>query len=343
MANAKRVVRNALLLTMSGAAPFVGWLAVGADGRLIAVEPGEPPSDLGAAEVIDAGGAFVAPGFVSAHSHLMTSGSRGLAMDLALYGWVDAMTRYTRHCDADDIYWCTLHGALDFLNNGITCAYDFTDTRLPLAMNAKGERLPVSPLKPLEYATAQIRAKVDAGLRFSTACRSTTKRATPRPCCSVSPTRRRTATGRRRRVLSRLRSHGGRAMVDQPRRRARRSGGDATVRRRQPAAFPGDRAGGRVPALEMDALRAGRRARAETDLRPFRAGDAGDDRRGRTLRLRDVVAADLERPPRLGVRRHPRLRRRRRPRRTRTSNTAAARSPRRSSAYASCGCATRDC
>ena len=166
MANVKRVVRNALLLTMSGAAPFAGWLAAGADGRLIAVEPGEPPSDLGGAEVIDAEGAFVAPGFISAHSHLMTSGSRGLAMDLALYGWVDAMTQYTRHCDADDIYWCTLHGALDFLNNGVTCAYDFTDTRLPLAMNEKGQRLPAGPMKPLDYATAQIRAKVDAGLRF---------------------------------------------------------------------------------------------------------------------------------------------------------------------------------
>jgi cytosine/adenosine deaminase-related metal-dependent hydrolase len=168
MASTAFLLRNATLLTVSEARPdpFPGWLAVGADGRLVAVEPGEPPGDLGAAETLDAEGAFVAPGFVSAHSHLFTSGSRGLAMDLALYGWVDGMTRYTRHATQDDIYWCVLHGALDFLNNGITTAYDFTDSRLPLAMDAMGRRLPAGPLKPLAHATAQIRAKLDAGLRF---------------------------------------------------------------------------------------------------------------------------------------------------------------------------------
>ena len=161
------IVRNALLLTVADARPepFPGWLAVDARGRLSAVEPGEPPGDLGA-EVVDAGGAFVAPGFISAHSHLFTSGSRGLGMDNALYGWVDAMTHYTRHADAADIYWCTFHGALDFLNNGITTAYDFSDSRLPLEMDARGQRIPAGPLKPFEHAAQQIRAKVDAGLRF---------------------------------------------------------------------------------------------------------------------------------------------------------------------------------
>jgi 5-methylthioadenosine/S-adenosylhomocysteine deaminase len=168
MAHTKLLLRNATLLTISPShpEPFTGWLAVGGDGRLTAVEAGEPPGDLGAAETIDAEGAFVAPGFVSAHSHLFTSGSRGLAMDLALYGWVDGMTRYTRHADEDDIYWCVLHGALDFLNNGVTTAYDFTDSRLPLEMDEMGRRFPAGPLKPFAHASAQIRAKVDAGLRF---------------------------------------------------------------------------------------------------------------------------------------------------------------------------------
>lgn len=162
------LVRNAVLITVAPSQPpaFAGWLAVDEAGRIAAVESGEPPGGLQATQTLDAGGAFVAPGFVSAHSHLFTSGSRGLGMDLALYGWVDAMTQYTRHSDADDIYWCTFHGALDFLNNGVTTAYDFTDSRLPLAMNERGERLPIGPLKPFAYAAAQIRAKVDAGLRF---------------------------------------------------------------------------------------------------------------------------------------------------------------------------------
>jgi cytosine/adenosine deaminase-related metal-dependent hydrolase len=168
MTEASLVIRNAVLLTVSGARPdpFQGWLAVDPSGRLMAVEPGEPPGAFDGAPVVDAGGAFVAPGFLSAHSHLFTSGSRGLGMDLALYGWVDAMTRYTRHANSEDIYWYALHGALDFIGNGITTAYDFTDSRLPLRMDARGQRVMAGPLKPFDHAGAQIRAKVDAGMRF---------------------------------------------------------------------------------------------------------------------------------------------------------------------------------
>jgi cytosine/adenosine deaminase-related metal-dependent hydrolase len=168
MPDHRLLIRNALLLTLAAAQaqPFRGWLLAGADGRLAAVEPGDPPGHLDAAEVVDAGGAFVAPGFISAHSHLFTSGSRGLGMDNALYGWGDAMMFCTRHAAAEDIYWCTLHGALDFLNNGITTAYDFSDSRLPAALDERGQRVIIGPLKPAAFAEAQIKAKVDAGLRF---------------------------------------------------------------------------------------------------------------------------------------------------------------------------------
>jgi cytosine/adenosine deaminase-related metal-dependent hydrolase len=168
MSNLKLIVRNALLLTLADAEPepFHGFLAVAADGRIAAIGPGDPPETLTAVQTIDARGAFVAPGFISAHSHLFTSGSRGLGTEHALYGWGDAMMFYTRHADAEDIYWCTLHGSLDFLSNGITTAYDFTDGRLPMALDERGQRIVIGPLKPAAFAEAQIRAKVDAGLRF---------------------------------------------------------------------------------------------------------------------------------------------------------------------------------
>jgi cytosine/adenosine deaminase-related metal-dependent hydrolase len=164
----KLIVHNALVITMAEgrAAPFRGWLAATADGKLSAVSAGDPPEGLAAERVVDAVGGFVAPGFISAHSHLFTSGSRGLGMDEALYGWGDAMSVYTRQADAEDIYWCTLHGALDFLSNGITTAYDFTDSRLPASVGKDGQRVVTGPLKPPAYAQAQIRGKVDAGLRF---------------------------------------------------------------------------------------------------------------------------------------------------------------------------------
>ncbi len=168
MGDAKLLVHDALLMTLDDGreTAFRGWLAVARDGTISAIAAGEAPRGVAADRIVDARGAFVTPGFISAHSHLFTSGSRGLGMDRSLYGWIEAMTAYTRHADAEDIYWCTLHGALDFVGNGITTAYDFTDTRLPLTLDARGQRVVAGPLKPAAYAEAQVRAKVDAGLRF---------------------------------------------------------------------------------------------------------------------------------------------------------------------------------
>jgi len=159
-------VKGARLLTMAPTSPepFEGWLSVGDDGRIAALGPGEPPAPTG--EVLDVGGAFVAPGFVSAHSHIWTTGSRGMATDQSLYGWIEAMTRYTRRAAADDVYWLTLHGALDYLNNGVTTVYDFADSRLAFTAASAGQGRWGGSFKPPAWAEAQIRAKVDAGIRF---------------------------------------------------------------------------------------------------------------------------------------------------------------------------------
>jgi cytosine/adenosine deaminase-related metal-dependent hydrolase len=160
------LVHGATLLTVDPdrPAPFVGWFAVGADGRLTAVEEGTPTAEQLAAadEVLDATGTLVGPGFVSAHSHLFTSGSRGLGMDETLYGWIEAMLRYVMPATPEDMYWSTRHGAQDFLRNGITTAYDFTDGGLQFdkTIASFGDRIP-----SLARQEAQLRAKLDAGLR----------------------------------------------------------------------------------------------------------------------------------------------------------------------------------
>jgi len=165
------LVRNAVLLTLDPDRPdpFLGWFTVGDDGRLTAVEPGEPPAEVTAGlsgdELLDAGGALVGPGFVSAHSHLFTSGSRGLGMDQSLYGWIEAMTRYTAAGTTEDIYWTTRHGAQDFLRNGITTAYDFTDPGLHFDRESAGVARYATAVPDPQHLHAQARAKVDAGLR----------------------------------------------------------------------------------------------------------------------------------------------------------------------------------
>ncbi len=99
---AKLIVENALLITLAPGRDkaFRGWFSVDDLGRIERLEPGDVPAGIEAEDRLDVGGAFVAPGFISAHSHLSTSGSRGLGIDVPLYGWGQQMTQYTRHCDA---------------------------------------------------------------------------------------------------------------------------------------------------------------------------------------------------------------------------------------------------
>lgn len=160
------LIRDGLFLTMEPGSPepFVGWMTVGDDGRINGIGRGAPPAEESGA-IVEAAGMIVAPGFVSAHSHLFTSGSRGLGMDRTLYGWGEAATVHSRHATSEDMYWLTLHGSLDFLNNGITTAYDFTSGRLETVRDTPIPHF-AGDLRPAEHAHAQFRAKLDAGIRF---------------------------------------------------------------------------------------------------------------------------------------------------------------------------------
>ncbi|MFT4235606.1 MAG: amidohydrolase family protein [Microbacterium sp.] len=140
-----------------------GWMRV-EDGRIAAIGEGDAPP--AADEVLDVNGAFVAPGFVSSHSHLFTSGLRGLGVTETLYGWCDSMLGFTAHLTADDMYWSTLHGALDFLSNGVTTAYNFTDPLQAWEAMVEGSRAGGAPLRGIDYHTRQADGCLDAGIRF---------------------------------------------------------------------------------------------------------------------------------------------------------------------------------
>jgi len=166
------LVTNARLITVPAGTDDPGYIEHGwmlvVNGRIAALAVGDPPASalVEPVETLDAAGAFVAPGFVSAHSHLFTSGSRGLGVAETLYGWCDSMLGLIRHATPEDVYWTTLHGSLDFLGAGVTAAYDFTDPRIPWEAMVEGERQVVGELRPIEYQTKQIDAKADAGMRF---------------------------------------------------------------------------------------------------------------------------------------------------------------------------------
>lgn len=163
------LVKNAVLITMTPGKPepFKGYMLVGDDGRITSMGEGSAPADLKADRVLDAAGQVVAPGFISAHSHIFMSPLRGLGHDVTLYGWFQAWDRYLKHATADDMYWFTLHGSIDFLRNGITTAYDFTDDGVVQTMStdpAKAHEPGV--MKPGPVDQNQFTAKIDAGIRF---------------------------------------------------------------------------------------------------------------------------------------------------------------------------------
>lgn len=164
------LVTNARLITVPAGTADAGYLERGwlhaVDGRIAGLGEGDAPAGLAAETELDAGGRFVAPGFVSSHSHLFTSGLRGLAADSTLYGWCDSMLGMTAHASPEDIYWSTVHGALDFLANGVTTAYNFSDPLQAWEPMIDGRRRGIAPMRDMEYHTRQADACRDAGIRF---------------------------------------------------------------------------------------------------------------------------------------------------------------------------------
>lgn len=159
----KLLVKNAVILTMAAGhrEPVRGYLLVGADGRLLAVAAGNPAATLHAAEVLDAGGHWIIPGFISAHSHLWQSAFRGLAADQTLPGWLKAIyTDRASKSRPEDFYWFTLDGCLDHLQHGITAAYNFNYGRAA-SYGETGAGTGTGSFEENEF-----RAEMDSGLRF---------------------------------------------------------------------------------------------------------------------------------------------------------------------------------
>lgn len=153
----KLLVTHVHIFTMASGQkePFDGYLVVADDGTLTAVHAGEPPAGLRAAETWDGHGAWVIPGFISAHSHLWQAAYRGLAANSTLPAWIDDLYGHRAiHNHPEDFYWFCLYGALDHLQHGITAAYNFNygGTGWQNAGDAFDE--------------AQFRAEMDSGIRF---------------------------------------------------------------------------------------------------------------------------------------------------------------------------------
>lgn len=162
---------NALVLPVSGDRPwFWGWLSVGEDGRISGMGEGSPPADAPLPRH-DLDGAFLAPGFVSAHSHIYTGGMRGVAPNSPLYEWVTLNSTMLLGADAQDLYWMTLAGGLDHLSSGITSVYNFTQSRVLALFDYEESVLKAARVHSPEFVTAQVDGLAATGIRFVTSVR----------------------------------------------------------------------------------------------------------------------------------------------------------------------------
>jgi len=93
------------------------------DGAIVAVQP-EISAD---AEVIDASGMIVIPGFVDTHRHTWEAAIRGCAPNATLDDYfVEVLDSFAPHYRPQDVYASNLAGALECLNAGITTLVDWS-------------------------------------------------------------------------------------------------------------------------------------------------------------------------------------------------------------------------
>ena len=118
------LLRGGQVITMD---PAIGDLATGdvliEDGKIAAVQP----SIEADAEVVDATGRIVIPGFVDTHRHTWETAIRGVAPNATLDDYfVDILDTFAPLYRPEDVYSSNLAGSLECLNAGITTLVDWS-------------------------------------------------------------------------------------------------------------------------------------------------------------------------------------------------------------------------
>ncbi|GAA3010035.1 amidohydrolase family protein [Streptosporangium longisporum] len=85
----------------------------------------------GGAEVVDAAGGILLPGFVDTHRHVWQSALRSVAADVTLGGYLDlVLGRLAPAFRPEDVHAANLWGALEALDAGVTTLYDWSHVQL---------------------------------------------------------------------------------------------------------------------------------------------------------------------------------------------------------------------
>ncbi len=140
------IVTNGTVLPLSsGSAPIVeGALAV-SNERITALGPrAEIEDSYVAGRKIDAGGGWIMPGLVNAHTHAPMALFRGLADDLPLKVWLEEyiFPAEGRWVDSDFVYWGALLACAEMIRSGTTTVGDgyFFEEQVARAVQQAGLR-----------------------------------------------------------------------------------------------------------------------------------------------------------------------------------------------------------
>ncbi len=125
MAGRRTLITGGHVLSMD---PAIGELDDGCvlieDERIVAVERGLDGVD---AEVIDADGGVIMPGFIDTHRHTWQTALRAICADWTLFDYTVGMRMtLSPRCSAEDVYVGNHVGALEALDAGVTTILDFS-------------------------------------------------------------------------------------------------------------------------------------------------------------------------------------------------------------------------
>lgn len=142
------LLRNGVVIDTAPAPTVLGKADVLVeDGRIAAVGPGlaAPPD----AEVVEAAGKLVLPGFVDTHRHTWQAGIRATVPDGTLPAYLErVLGELAPRYRPDDVYAGTLAGVLECLDSGITTLVDWSHIQLsPGHTDANVEALRASGIR----------------------------------------------------------------------------------------------------------------------------------------------------------------------------------------------------
>jgi cytosine/adenosine deaminase-related metal-dependent hydrolase len=119
------LIRNGHVLSMDGVIGEIeGGSVLVEDDQIVAVGADLDGVD---AEVIDADGGVIMPGFVDTHRHTWQAALRGICTDWTLFDYTMGMRMtLSPRCTAHDVYVGNYAGALEALDAGVTTILDFS-------------------------------------------------------------------------------------------------------------------------------------------------------------------------------------------------------------------------